>query len=343
MLGPLFIDIEGVELDAEDREILQHPLVGGVIYFTRNFESSEQIAELTRNIKALRQPELLVAIDHEGGRVQRFREQFTTLPAVKSIGRAYDVEHESGLYYALMHGWLMAAELRAVGIDFSFAPVLDLEYNRSIVIGDRAFHYDAGVVSQIARNYIKGMNIAGMAATGKHFPGHGWAREDSHVAIPQDERDFELIMLKDIIPYQQLFQDMLAAIMPAHVIYEKFDRLPACFSRRWLQEVLRNNIGFDGLIISDDLSMEGASIVAEGIPDRAMAALSAGCDMVLICNNRSAVIETLNQLQYSSTTELQRRLHELRGKPTGVFDHASMDEGYRKARTMVAELNKFLD
>mgnify|MGYP000085243521 CR=1 FL=1 len=340
MLGPLFIDIEGFELTAEDREILQHPLVGGVIYFSRNFESREQIRELTRTIKALRQSALLIAVDHEGGRVQRFRNGFTVLPAVNTIGLAYDEHPEDALNHAFHHGWLMAAELRAVGIDFSFAPVLDLDYGRSQVIGDRAFHQDPEKVARIAGDYIKGMNAAGMAATGKHFPGHGWAREDSHIAIPQDERELESILQHDVIPYTRLYNDMLTAIMPAHVIYSQVDIQPACFSAQWLQEILRKKIGFEGLIISDDLSMEGASIVAEAIPDRALAAIEAGCDMVLICNQREAVVATLDSLKYGISSESQQRIELLRG--LDVYDHESDEykRSWQHACRLVAELTE---
>lgn len=337
MLGPLFVDIDGVELTAEDREILQHPLIGGVIYFTRNFESHDQIIQLTREIKALRNPELLIAVDHEGGRVQRFREGFTNLPAVNTIGQAFDAHPEDGLSYAFHHGWLMAAELRAVGIDFSFAPVLDLDYGKSDVIGDRAFHSDAQSVAQIAEDYIKGMNEAGMMATGKHFPGHGWAYEDSHVAIPHDERDLATIMQNDVIPYSRLFLDALAAVMPAHVIYDEVDAMPACFSSRWLQEILRKEIDFQGLIISDDLTMEGASVVATSVPDRAMASLEAGCDMALICNNRAAVTSTIDNLKYTASGQAHERIEMLRG--VGVMDETSHEykDSWQHANNVISE------
>lgn len=339
MLGPLFIDIEGTELSAEDREVLQHPLVGGVIYFTRNFESAEQISQLTAEIKSLRTPELLIAVDHEGGRVQRFRYDFTVLPAVNSIGHAFDKDTAAGLDYALQHGWLMAAELRAVGIDFSFAPVLDLDYGRSAVIGDRALHHDPETVAQLAQQYIKGMNAAGMQATGKHFPGHGWAFEDSHVTIPNDERDFASIMQRDAVPYRRLLQHGLSAVMPAHVIYSEVDSLPACFSAKWLQQVLRHEIGFTGLIISDDLSMEGASIVAAAVPDRAMAALTAGCDMVLICNNRAAAIETIENLKYVVTASSQPRIESLRGVTINGLADLANHADWQHARQVIAQFS----
>lgn len=337
MLGPLFIDIDGVELTPEDREILRHPLVGGVIYFTRNFESHEQIARLTRDIKSLRNPELLIAVDHEGGRVQRFRDGFTVLPAVNTIGQAFDEHPEDGLNYAFHHGWLMAAELRAVGIDFSFAPVLDLDYGKSHVIGDRAFHSDPQAVSQIAEDYIKGMNEAGMMATGKHFPGHGWASEDSHVAIPHDERNLSTIMQQDVIPYTRLYKEILTAIMPAHVIYDEVDKMPACFSSRWLDKILRTEIGFQGLIISDDLTMEGASIVAASVPERATASLEAGCDMALICNNRAAATATIDHLKYTVSEQSQVRIEMLRG--VDVMDDTSKEykDSWQHASNVVSE------
>lgn len=314
MLGPLFIDVEGLELTDEDREILQHPLVGGVIYFSRNYESREQITQLTQEIKLLRSPELLIAVDHEGGRVQRFRHDFTMLPPVNSIGRVYDDNQANGLEYAYQHGWLMAAELRVTGIDFSFSPVLDLDYGHSTVIGDRALHQSPDAVANLAQYYINGMQAAGMKATGKHFPGHGWAVEDSHTAIPRDERSFSEIIQQDVVPYRRLLEYGLASVMPAHVIYTEVDPMPACFSHKWLQEILRQQIGFHGLVISDDLTMQGASIVEASVAGRAALALEAGCDMALICNNRQATIETLEQLQYTTPIESRERIELLRGK-----------------------------
>jgi beta-N-acetylhexosaminidase len=337
MLGPLFVDIAGTELSAEDRELLTHPLVGGVIFFSRNFDSPEQIASLTREIKSLRTPSLLIAVDHEGGRVQRFKTGFTHLPAVSTIGHVYDQDRNQALNFAYQHGWLMAAELRAVGIDFSFAPVLDLDYSRSEVIGDRAFHHEAIVVAEIAHHYIQGMHAAGMQATGKHFPGHGWAVEDSHVAIPTDERSKDAIYEKDIIPYKLLLNKDLAAIMPAHVIYSEIDILPACFSRIWLRDILRQELGYGGLIISDDLTMEGASIVAATIPERTTASLEAGCDMVLICNNRQAVVDTIDAGRVEIPVEAQERIEGLRGTGEIQFDELHANTLWQRSNEIITE------
>ncbi|MFO7602533.1 MAG: beta-N-acetylhexosaminidase [Gammaproteobacteria bacterium] len=338
--GPLFIDIDGVELTAEDRDILRHPLVGGVIYFRRNFISREQITRLTQEIKALRSPELLIAVDHEGGRVQRFRDGFTVLPPVNTIGQLYAQEPQRCLDYAYQHGWLMAAELREVGIDFSFAPVLDLDYARSEVIGDRAFHASPQAVAQIAQYYIRGMNAAGMAASGKHFPGHGWAVEDSHVAIPSDARDLETILQQDVMPYRRLLGHGLAAVMPAHVIYTQVDTLPACFSQHWLQQILRRELGFDGLIISDDLSMQGAVVVSPDIVERAHVALEAGCEMLLLCNDRSAVMATLDTLHYQGSALAQRRMAAMRATPNNAVAIADLrsSAAWHSARRVLEEL-----
>jgi beta-N-acetylhexosaminidase len=286
--GPLMIDIVGISLSALDRERLCHPLVGGMILFSRNYESPEQLAALCAEIHALRKPSLIIAVDHEGGRVQRFRPGFSRLPAMRRLGEWWQSAPDDAVRGARAVGYLLAIELRALGVDFSFAPVLDLDWGRSGVIGDRAFHRDPQVVAALAAGLIEGMRDAGMRCCGKHFPGHGWAEADSHVAIPIDERS--LVELEaDIAPYRALRLD---AVMPAHVIYPRVDARPAGFSPVWIEK-LRQEIGFDGVIFSDDLSMEGAS-VAGGIVGRAEAAWSAGCDMLLVCNAPDAVGELLD-------------------------------------------------
>lgn len=285
--GPLMIDIAGTELSVLDRERLCHPLVGGMILFSRNYESREQLQTLCAEIHALRQPPLLIAVDHEGGRVQRFREGFSVLPAMRRLGAWWDKTPRAAAESAHAIGYLLAGELRALGVDFSFAPVLDLDWGRSGVIGNRAFHASPEAVTTLAGALIDGMREAGMACCGKHFPGHGWAEADSHVAVPVDERDLDHLAA-DLTPYRQLRLD---AVMPAHVIYPKVDSRPAGFSPVWLG-MLREQLGFDGVIFSDDLSMEGAS-VAGGIIERADAAWAAGCDMLLVCNSPSAVGELL--------------------------------------------------
>ena len=238
-LGPVMLDLQGLELLPEEREMLQHPLTGGVILFTRNYLDPEQVTALIESIRAVRRPPLLVAVDHEGGDVQRFRDGFTRLPACASIGKCYDRDTEQGLQAATEYGWLMAAELRAVGVDFSFAPVLDLGLGRSEVIKDRAYHREAAVVSALAGATVNGMRQAGMAAVGKHFPGHGWVVADSHHEAPVDERNLEAVTADDLVPFRDLIADGLAAVMPAHVIYANIDDRPAGFSNFWIQDILR--------------------------------------------------------------------------------------------------------
>ncbi len=289
--GPLMIDIAGTALSDLDRERLRHPLVGGIILFSRNYQSRKQLQVLCTEIHALRQPPLLISVDHEGGRVQRFREGFTRLPAMHELGDGWSRAPLAAIESSRLVGYLLAAELRALGVDFSFAPVLDLDWGRSGVIGNRAFHGNAEAVTALAGGLIEGMRDAGMACCGKHFPGHGWAEADSHVAMPVDERSLN-DLAADLAPYRKLKLD---AVMPAHVIYPKVDSRPAGFSPVWI-DLLRNEIGFDGVIFSDDLSMEGAS-VAGGIVERAEAARLAGCDMLPVCNKPESVGELLESWQ----------------------------------------------
>lgn len=293
-LGPLMIDLLGKELLDDERELLKHPLVGGIILFTRNFESRAQVEQLIAEVRAVRTPPLLVAVDYEGGRVQRFRKDFTVLPPMRLIGQEYDRDPQAGLQLAQQAGWLLAAELRAVGIDLSFGPVVDLDYGASSVIGDRALHREARVVGELAVAMMHGMRDAGMCAVAKHFPGHGAVVADSHVALPVDRRRY-VDMGNDIHPYQRLIDNQLPAVMAAHVVFEQVDDVPASFSRKWLVDELRMKLGFTGAVFSDDLSMEGASIMGP-MPQRARKALAAGCDMVLICNNRDAALATLRDM-----------------------------------------------
>ena len=316
-LGPLMIDVAGHALTAEDRAVLAHPLVGGVILFTRNFADIVQLELLVKEVRAVRTPPLLVAVDHEGGRVQRFRRDFTVLPAMRIIGVAYQVDRAAGLELARQCGWLMAAELRAVGIDLSFAPVVDLDYGASTVIGDRSFGADMRMVSELAIAFAHGMRDAGMAATAKHFPGHGAVIADSHVALPVDRRAYA-DMDHDLYPYRRMIENGVAAVMMAHVVYEQVDRRPASFSHHWIHDELRKRLGFSGAVFSDDLTMEGASIMGD-MPTRTRAALAAGCDMTPICNNRAGVMAVLAALEKEGVTPdpvSQMRLVRMHGKTT---------------------------
>lgn len=308
-LGPLMLDLAGPRLSAEERELLQHPLVGGVILFKRNFESSAVLQELTFEIHSLRRPPLLIAIDHEGGRVQRFRHGFTVLPPMRALGALWDTDPARALETAEAAGYVLAAELRACGIDLSFTPVLDLDHGTSEIIGNRAFHGDPAVVTALAGALNAGLRHADMANVGKHFPGHGFVAADSHVAIPVDARPVQALY-PDLAPYRAHREMNLAAVMPAHVIYENLDPSPAGFSSYWLRYVLRGELGFDGVIFSDDLSMEGASF-AGGFVERADAALAAGCDMVLVCNNPAAARQLLREWRPRHDPVSARRLQAL--------------------------------
>jgi beta-N-acetylhexosaminidase len=287
-LGPLMIDVAGLELSVLDRERLTHPLVGGVILFARNYRDTQQLTALCAAIHALRSPALPIAIDHEGGRVQRCREGFTHVPPMRRLGELWDRDAAAARAAAADVGYLLAAELRACGVDFSFTPVLDLDWGPSGVIGDRAFHRDPVAVSELAGALIDGLRAAGMGCCGKHFPGHGWVAADSHLAIPVDERSLAE-MAPDLEPYRHLRLD---GVMPAHVIYPQVDGRPAGFSPVWLEK-LRKEFKFDGVIFSDDLSMEGASFAGDMV-QRAQAAWAAGCDMLLICNAPDAVAQVLD-------------------------------------------------
>jgi beta-N-acetylhexosaminidase len=283
-LGPVVVDPQRAALTEDDRRRMLHPAAGGVILFGRNYEDPEQLKALTQEIRALREPQLLIGADHEGGRVQRFKEGFTALPPMRALGRLWDRDREAGRAAAHAAGYVIAAELAAHGLDFSFTPVLDLDYGSNSVIGDRALHFDPIAAGALAAALIGGLDEGGMSAVGKHFPGHGYATADSHVAMPTDDRPLAEIRRKDLPPYVAAIKAGLAAVMPAHIIYPRVDSEPAGYSSVWLQVVLRSQLGFGGLIFSDDLSMEGARS-AGNIGARAHAALAAGCDMVLLCND----------------------------------------------------------
>jgi beta-N-acetylhexosaminidase len=307
------LDVAATVLSAEDRERLLHPLTGGVILFARNYESPEQLRQLTADIHGLRSPSLIVAVDHEGGRVQRFREGFTAIPPMRELGKIWDRNAQHACHLAHDVGFLLSAELRAHGVDLSFAPVLDVDHGNSSVIGDRALHSEARAIAELAHALVRGFREGGMGAVGKHFPGHGHVRADSHHEVPVDDRPFTAIEACDLVPFRRLIEAGLVGIMPAHVIYPQVDAQPAGFSALWLKGILRQQMGFDGVVFSDDLSMEGAS-VAGGVTDRARAALGAGCDMVLVCNNPASANELLDNLDYAMSPVSLARLARMHGR-----------------------------
>ncbi|HXH02057.1 MAG TPA: beta-N-acetylhexosaminidase [Candidatus Competibacteraceae bacterium] len=340
-LGPLMLGVEGLALSAEERDILRHPLVGGVILFSRNYHDPEQLTALVTAIHALRQPRLLVGVDQEGGRVQRFRDGFTRLPAPRRLGEIYDHDRIKARQLARVTGWLMAAELRAVGVDFSFAPVLDLDWGKSAVIGDRALHRNPEAVAELAHAYMSGMQKAGMEAVGKHFPGHGFVAADSHHVLPVDARDYADIAGADLVAFERMVRYGLAGIMPAHVVYPCIDaERSAGFSPLWLQRILRQTLGFRGAIFSDDLDM--AAAVAGGDPlSRARAALAAGCDMLLCCNERATALAILRGLEDPHDPVAHLRLARFHGR--GKLDRASLQRSqvWRRAARLVQDYDAF--
>ena len=329
MIGALMLDIAGTTLTQEDIELLSAPQVGGVILFGRNIESPAQVRALTDHMRQVR-PDILIAVDQEGGRVQRLRQGFTLLPATGKFGELYTRDPQRALELAEKCGWLMATEVLAVGIDFSFAPVLDLN-DISDVIGDRSFAQNIQDIIPLASAFLKGMKRAGMASTGKHFPGHGSVKADSHVAAAIDTRSYAEIQQKDMRSFIQL-QSQLDALMPAHVIYSQVDLNPAGFSEFWIQKVLRQELGFDGVLFSDDLSMQ-AACVAGGADARIQAALKAGCDMGLVCNDRAAqciALEGIVDLPLPN----QQRLERMRGNIPNIQigDELDLGEEWREIR-----------
>jgi beta-N-acetylhexosaminidase len=301
--------VSGLQLTETEHEILLHPMVGGVILFTRNYESPPQLIELTREIHSVRP--LLIAVDHEGGRVQRFREGFTALPPMRELGKVWDDDAKDARDLAWAAGFVLASELRAVDVDLSFTPVLDLDHGQSSVIRDRALHSDPKAIAELADALVLGLQQAGMAAVGKHFPGHGFIAADSHLELPVDERSFAEIEATDLKPFARMIEHGLPAIMSAHVVYPAVDSLPAGFSKTWLTEILRNRLGFEGAIISDDLGMAAACRGGD-ILDRVELALDAGCDMVLLCNDAEGVKTLLDHFHWRSQPASSARLAKLR-------------------------------
>ncbi len=341
-LGPVMLDLESAELDAEERELLLHPLVGGVILFSRNYRDPEQLQSLVSQIHGLRTPQLLVAVDQEGGRVQRFRQAFTPLPEPARLGSLYDEDPEQALAMARHFGWLMAVELRVLGIDISFAPVLDVRKVKSRVIGNRALHRNPEIIARLGRMLMRGMGQAGMAAVGKHFPGHGSVKEDSHTSLPVDKRNLETIRLDDMLAFERMFHYGLPAIMPAHVLYPEVDSYPAGFSRIWLQNILRSQLNFQGAIFSDDLTMAGAA-VGGNPPERAELALGAGCDMVLVCNDRLGATQILDELKPEHLAVTSSRLARLHGRHPLQRKSVLASTAYQQAVTMLSSLHQELE
>lgn len=305
-LGPVMLDVEGLTLAPHEQEKINHPNTGAVILFSRNYQNPEQLTGLINSIRAARDGGILIAVDQEGGRVQRFQNGFTRLPPASCYAQAPELAESAG--------WLMAAELLAVGVDFSFAPVLDIDCGVSQIIGDRSFSSNPEQATQLASLFRKGMNTAGMAAIGKHFPGHGAVALDSHLTLPIDTRNLDSIRAKDLLPFKQLIKEGLEGIMPAHVVFPNIDPDPAGFSSFWIQQILRQELNFNGAVFSDDLSMAGAASVGD-FPERARRAQQAGCDMILVCNNPLAAEQVLEALPIIQNPVREQRLRKMQGKP----------------------------
>lgn len=334
----VILDIEGEQPDVEDKELLRHPAVGGLILFSRNFVDCKQLSELVKELRSVRE-DLLLCVDHEGGRVQRFREGFTVVPPMQTLGTLYLEDKKAACEAAAVLGWIMAAELLSYDIDLSFAPVLDLDKDFSTIIGDRAFSDDAAVAIELAAQFISGMNEAGMCATGKHFPGHGGVHGDSHTELPVDIRTLHDLEAHDLRPFVKLMPQ-LNGMMPAHIVFPEVDELPVGFSAHWLKNILKGSLGFKGVIFSDDLNMEGAAVFS-GYAERAEAALNAGCDSILICNNRAGAIKIVEEvekrrrdlsclnLETMKKKQRRRNLHDLK-----------RDSRYKAAQILINRLRK---
>ena len=335
-LGPLMIDLEGSALSAVERELLRHPLVGGVLLFTRNYVEPAQLTALVEEIHAARSPAPIVAVDHEGGRVQRFRAGFSLLPPARRIGHEFDAAPKAGLALARQLGWLMAAELRAHGVDISFAPCVDLDLGVSEVIGDRAFHAQSEAVAQLAVAYVHGMRDAGMGATAKHFPGHGAVAADSHQTLPVDRRGLA-DLAGDLAPYRRLIANGLPAVMVGHLLFPAVDPAPASLSARWIRDVLRGQLRFQGVVFADDLSMGGAAAYGD-VVTRARQALAAGCDMLPVCNNRASVTELLDHLDVRVQPASSLRLVRLHGRAAPGRAELLASGEWASARAALAQI-----
>lgn len=329
-IGPVMIDVKGLTLSAYDREKIAHPNTGALILFSRNYESPQQVTELIAAIRVARNGPILIAVDQEGGRVQRFRSGFTRLPPAAALQDVPELAESAG--------WLMAAEMLAVGVDFSFTPVLDVDCGVSEIIGNRAFSTDYAQVAELADAFRRGMRRAGMAATGKHFPGHGAVASDSHLTLPIDDRDLDTIRSRDLVPFARLIANGLEAVMPAHVVYPAVDRQPAGFSERWLRDVLRGELQFDGVIFSDDLSMAGAA-VAGSFEERAGLALQAGCDMVLVCNDPDAAEQVLDCIPIRSDPTRERRLQAMVGQSGSTLEVLMQNPSWQRIAEQLTSLS----
>lgn len=336
-LGPVILDVQGLELTAEDRSLLANPWVGGLILFTRNYSDPGQLQQLVADIRQVN-PRLLLAVDHEGGRVQRFRDGFTRIPPMQTLGALHRRQPDRGLAAAADVGWLMASELLAHGVDISFAPVLDIDDSFSDIIGDRSFSSDPQQVTELAAAFIGGMQSAGMAVTGKHFPGHGGVKADSHTELPVDTRLRAALDARDLIPFRGL-AGALDAVMPAHILFPEIDEQPVGFSPYWLQGILRQDLGFDGIIFSDDLSMEGA-VSAGGYGERALASLAAGCDAVLVCNNREGAREVVSTLETALPEVKKSGLERMRARQSPHLEVVRSDPRYKAALAAIELLNE---
>lgn len=329
-IGPIMIDVEGLTLTAHEQEKIHHPNTGAVILFSRNYESPEQLIALIDSIRNARKGPILIAVDQEGGRVQRFKHGFTRLPPAGCYRERPELAEAAG--------WLMASEMLSVGIDFSFAPVLDVDCGISEVIGDRSFSTDPQLAAQLAASFRKGMRSAGMSATGKHFPGHGAVAADSHMALPIDERELNGIRAKDLVPFKLLIEQGLEAVMPAHVVYPAVDELPAGFSEKWLQNILRRELYFNGAIFSDDLNMGGAAIAGD-FSERAKLAQQAGCDMLLVCNNPKAAEQVLESVPIKSDPPRTQRLDAMRGKPRMTRTMLQASNQWQQISQQIAQIS----
>ncbi|QRN41217.1 MAG: beta-N-acetylhexosaminidase [Neisseriaceae bacterium] len=338
-LGPIMADVGGYSLTEREKRRLLRPEIGGVILFRRNYQSISQIQNLVSEIKQIKSPELLVAVDHEGGRVQRFIDGFTRLPAMRILGKIYDEQsRERALEYAQLTAWVLATELRALNIDFSFTPVLDLDWGRSGVIGDRSFHSNPDTVIELTGSFIEGLKRGGMQGCGKHYPGHGYVEADSHCVLPEDHRDFQAIQVNDLLIFSEMIKKGLSAIMPAHVIYSAVDTMPAGYSKIWLKDILREQLNFKGLIFSDSLTMEGACGVGD-IVERVLASQQAGCDILLICNRPDlvdSVLANTHRLKLRDCTDLWHTMRDSR--PSDTYRRIVQTYEFKKAREVVASL-----